>query len=129
MTYSVKFRNYTIVRMRIRMSRSVPPNGKKALLIGGEMALKAGKEKLIQALASEIQIVDTVLFGTDCTYARMEELAEHAKKCDADMIFGMGGGKALDTAKGTAEKAGLPVFTFPTIAATCAATTALSRCV
>ena len=42
------------------------------------------------------------------------------------MIFGMGGGKALDTAKGTAEKAGLPIFTFPTIAATCAATTALS---
>lgn len=42
------------------------------------------------------------------------------------MIFGMGGGKALDTAKGTAEKAGLPVFTFPTIASTCAATTALS---
>ena len=36
------------------------------------------------------------------------------------------GGKALDTAKGTAEKAGLPVFTFPTIAVTCAATTALS---
>lgn len=75
---------------------------------------------------SEIEIVDTVLFGTDCMYARMEELAEHAKKCGADMIFGMGGGKALDTAKGTAEKAGLPVFTFPTIAATCAATTALS---
>ena len=42
------------------------------------------------------------------------------------MIFGMGGGKALDTAKGAAERAGLPVFTFPTIAATCAATTALS---
>lgn len=36
------------------------------------------------------------------------------------------GGKAVDTAKGTAEKAGLPVFTFPTIASTCAATTALS---
>lgn len=57
----------------------MPPLWEKALLIGGEMALKAGKEKLIQALASEIQIVDTVLFGTDCTYARMEELAEHAK--------------------------------------------------
>ena len=56
----------------------------------------------------------------------MEELAVYAKQCGAEMIFGMGGGKALDTAKGTAEKAGLPVFTFPTIAATCAATTALS---
>lgn len=42
------------------------------------------------------------------------------------MIFGMGGGKALDTAKGAGYEAGLPVFTFPTIAATCAATTALS---
>ena len=42
------------------------------------------------------------------------------------MIFGMGGGKALDTAKGAADQTGLPVFTFPTIAATCAATTALS---
>ena len=42
------------------------------------------------------------------------------------MIFGMGGGKALDTAKGAAYEAGLAVFTFPTIAATCAAATALS---
>ena len=118
MTYSVNFANYTIGEDAYQNVREVCRHyGKKALLIGGEMALKAGKEKLIQALASEIQIVDTVLFGTDCTYARMEELAEHAKKCGADMIFGMGGGKALDTAKGTAEKAGLPVFTFPTIAA------------
>ena len=123
MTYSVNFANYTIGEDAYQNVREVCRHyGKKALLIGGELALKAGKEKLIQALASEIQIVDTVLFGTDCTYARMEELAEHAKKCGADMIFGMGGGKALDTAKGTAEKAGLPVFTFPTIAATCAAT-------
>lgn len=130
MTYSVNFANYTIGEDAYQNVREVCRHyGKKALLIGGEMALKAGKEKLIQALASEIQIVDTVLFGTDCTYARMEELAEHAKKCDADMIFGMGGGKALDTAKGTAEKAGLPVFTFPTICGTCAANYRAFRCV
>ena len=160
MTYSVNFANYTIGEDAYQNVKEVCCHyGKKALLIGGELALKAGKAKLVQALSdsaekasaradlsapflgglsataagekvsaedSEIEIVDTVLFGTDCTYARMEELAAHAKKCGADMIFGMGGGKALDTAKGTAEKAGLPVFTFPTIAATCAATTALS---
>ena len=160
MTYSVNFANYTIGEDAYQNVKEVCSHyGKKALLIGGELALKAGKAKLVQALSdsaekasaradlsapflgglsataagekvsaedSEIEIVDTVLFGTDCTYARMEELAAHAKKCGADMIFGMGGGKALDTAKGTAEKAGLPVFTFPTIAATCAATTALS---
>ena len=88
MTYSVNFANYTIGEDAYQNVREVCRHyGKKALLIGGELALKAGKEKLIQALASEIQIVDTVLFGTDCTYARMEELAEHAKKCGADVTI------------------------------------------
>ena len=101
--------------------------GKKILLIGGQKALAAGKDRLLSALeGSGMEIVDTVLYGHDCTYAAMEHWAAHAKAIGAQMIFGMGGGKALDTAKGAAAKAGLPVFTFPTIAATCAATTALS---
>ena len=101
--------------------------GKRILLIGGEKALQAGKERLHKNLAeSELELIDTVLFGKDCTYHRIHQLAAYARKIDADMIFGMGGGKALDTAKGAAWEANLPVFTFPTIAATCAATTALS---
>ena len=128
MGYSVNFASYTIGKDAYQNVTEVCEQyGKKILLIGGKLALEAGKEKLESALkGSSLTIVDTVLFGTDCTYARMEELALHAKNCGADMIFGMGGGKALDTAKGTAEKAKLPIFTFPTIAATCAATTALS---
>ena len=130
MTYSVNFANYTIGKEAYKNVNEVCRQyGTKALLIGGKLALEAGKEKLLQALAegeNPVTIVDTVLFGEDCTYAGMEKIAAHVKKCGADMIFGMGGGKALDTAKGTAEKCGLPVFTFPTIAATCAATTALS---
>ena len=130
MTYSVNFANYTIGKEAYKNVNEVCRQyGTKALLIGGKLALEAGKEKLLQALAegeNPVTIVDTVLFGEDCTYAGMEKIAAHVKKCGADMIFGMGGGKALDTAKGTAEKCALPVFTFPTIAATCAATTALS---
>ena len=130
MTYSVNFANYTIGKEAYKNVDEVCSQyGTKALLIGGKLALEAGKEKLTQALAASekpITIVDTVLFGSDCTYAGMDKLAAHARECGAEMIFGMGGGKALDTAKGTAEKCGLPVFTFPTIAATCAATTALS---
>ena len=61
-----------------------------------------------------------------CTYEKIHCLAQRAKEVQADMIFGMGGGKALDTAKGAGYEVGLPVFTFPTIASTCAATTALS---
>lgn len=101
--------------------------GKNILLIGGEKALQAGKERLDQAIAGTgMKLVDTVIFGKDCTYENIHRLSAYAKEKQVDMIFGMGGGKALDTAKGAGYEANLPVFTFPTIAATCAATTALS---
>ena len=99
--------------------------GRRVLLIGGEKALAAGKEKLLSAKGCP-EIIETVSYGKDCTRENIRRLAELAKELKADMIFGMGGGKALDTAKGAAYEAGLPIFTFPTIAATCAATTALS---
>lgn len=126
--YSVFFASYTV---GTDVYKEVPEIcdrfGSRILLIGGEHALAAGKEKLVLALeGSGMELVGTELYGNDCTYKKMEELAALAKQSGAEMIFGMGGGKAIDTAKGTAEKAGLPIFTFPTIASTCAATTALS---
>lgn len=126
--YTVYFSNYTVGPDAYEQAAGVCREaGKRALLIGGTRALAAGKEKLERALLeSGIEIADTVLFGADCTAASIGHWAEYAKQCGADMIFGMGGGKALDTAKGAADRAGLPVFTFPTIAATCAGTTALS---
>ncbi len=125
---SVYYCNYSIgTNVYAEVPKVCRIYGKRILLIGGQKALQAGSALLKDALEdSSLEIVDTVLYGKDCTYARMDELAALAKALDADMIFGMGGGKALDTAKGVGEKAGLPVFTFPTIAATCAATTALS---
>lgn len=101
--------------------------GSRVLLIGGKKAMAAGLSRLLEKIeGSSLEIVETVLFGHDCTYEQIGRLAEYAKELHVDMIFGMGGGKALDTAKGVGWKLGLPVFTFPTIAATCAATTALS---
>ncbi len=101
--------------------------GSRILLIGGTKGLNAGKKRLEEVLRdSELEIADTVLYGHDCTYEGIDKWAAYAREIKVDMIFGMGGGKAIDTAKGVAARLGLPVFTFPTIAATCAATTALS---
>ena len=127
-TDSVYFCNYSIgENVGKEIADVCSRYGKKMLLIGGEKALSAGKERLLSALAdTEIEIVDTVLFGSDCTYENIHRWASYAKECGVDMILGMGGGKALDTAKGAGYEAGLPVFTYPTIASTCAATTALS---
>lgn len=101
--------------------------GKRILLIGGKKGMEAGRERLEHALkGSKLEIVDAVLYRKDCTAETIAKLAEYGKTLNVDMIFGMGGGKALDTAKGVAHVMELPIFTFPTIAATCAATTALS---
>jgi glycerol dehydrogenase len=45
---------------------------------------------------------------------------------NADMIFAVGGGKAIDTCKCLGDKTGLPVFTFPTIASNCACCTSVA---
>ena len=42
------------------------------------------------------------------------------------MVFGVGGGKALDTVKCLCITDDKPVFTFPTIASNCAACTSVS---
>jgi len=127
-TRSVFFCNYSVGTQAYReVPAQCRPFGAKALLIGGRRAMEAGRAKLAAALSgSGLEIVEAVEFGHDCTVKQVERWADRAKALGVDMIFGMGGGKALDTAKGAAFAAGLPVFTFPTIAATCAGTTALS---
>ena len=127
-THSVYFCNYSIgTDVYNEVYETCRLFGRKALLIGGPKAMEAGLPRLRAALeGTGLEIIEAVAFGHECTYTRMDELAALARELGADMIFGMGGGKALDTAKGAARKADLPVFTFPTIAATCAAATALS---
>ena len=101
--------------------------GQNGIIIGGHHALDAAGESLRDALKkADVHVADTVWYGGECTYAHMRRLAERAKACGADMVIGVGGGKALDTAKGCADMLGLPIITVPTIASTCAAVTAIS---
>ena len=128
MTNTICFCNYSIgANAYEEVGATCKFYGKKILLIGGEKALTAGKARLEAAIAgSGLEIVATELYGHDCTYGHINRLAALAKELNVDMIFGMGGGKAIDITKGAADVAKLPIFTFPTIAATCAGTTKLS---
>lgn len=127
-TRSVFFCNYSVGTDVYRLVPEIcRPFGAKALLIGGEKAMAAALPRLEAALkGSGLEIAEAVPFGKDCTGENIARWAAYARELGVDMIFGMGGGKAQDTAKGAAFAAGLPVFTFPTIASTCAGTTALS---
>ncbi len=65
-------------------------------------------------------------FNSECSDEEIERLTVQVQAAKANVIIGIGGGKALDTAKGTAHALGLPVIISPTIASTDAPTSALS---
>jgi glycerol dehydrogenase len=65
-------------------------------------------------------------FGGECTKAEIARLEDIIKKEGVDVVIGLGGGKAIDTAKGVASNAKKPVIIAPTIAATDAPTSALA---
>ena len=100
------------------------PFGKKAAIIGGKHALAAAEKKLRKAVeGSEIEITGTYWYGGEASVENIEMLRPQV--ADADMIFAVGGGKAIDTCKVLAHQTGRPFFTFPTIASTCASCTSL----
>lgn len=66
-------------------------------------------------------------YTPDCSETLLEILRDAARTHQTDFMIGVGGGKALDTAKLVAYQCQLPCVTIPTSAATCAAWTALSN--
>lgn len=100
------------------------PFGKKAAIIGGRRALAAAEGKIRRAVeGSAIEITGTYWYGGEASVENVAILEPQVK--DADMIFAVGGGKAIDACKVLAHMTHRPFFTFPTIASTCASCTSL----
>ena len=101
--------------------------GKKAVVIGGKTAMEKAKDALLDGIKdSEIEITDFVWYGGDSNYENVEMLKGVKSVQDADMLFAVGGGRAVDTVKVLAVELDKPVFDFPTIASNCAPTTTLA---
>lgn len=101
--------------------------GRKVLVIGGRRALAAAMDRIRAAVnETNLEIIGTELYGTDCTYKTVERLRALPVYHEADMVFGVGGGKALDTVKCLCIEDDKPVFAFPTIASNCAGCTSVS---
>ena len=101
--------------------------GKKAVVIGGKTAMEKAKEYLIEGIRnSHMEISNYIWFGGDSNYENVEMLKKNPDVLEADMLFGVGGGRACDTVKTLADMLDKPFFSFPTLASNCAACTAVT---
>ncbi len=93
--------------------------GERPFVIAGRTAFSKVKAR-IQAslLAAGTPMVGHDDSVSECTLAKINEIAARAEDLDADVIIGCGGGKAVDTAKAVSEKLHTPCISVPTQCAT-----------
>ena len=87
--------------------------GKTAVVIGGKTAISKAKDALLAGVHnSNIEIIDFIWYGGDSTYANIKKLAQNPQFQKADMVFAVGGGRAIDTCKTLCDMENKPVFPF-----------------
>ena len=126
--YSQYLPNYTVGEGAYsNIDKICSPYGAKAVVIGGKLAIEAVKAHLLEVLNdSTIKIIDFVWYGGESSIENGDALIANQTVKSADMVFAVGGGKAIDCCKYVCHKLSKPLFSFPTIAGTCAAVTSIA---
>lgn len=108
-----------------RLGQELQRLGTKALLVVGRTA----QDKIVPACLPAWQRLVAVTverFGGESSDEEIQRLTGVAKAQGCDVVVGMGGGKAIDTAKAVGHAAGARVAIVPTIASTDAPTSAVA---
>ncbi|MDJ0590281.1 MAG: iron-containing alcohol dehydrogenase family protein [Pleurocapsa sp. MO_226.B13] len=101
--------------------------GVRPLVVGGDKTMTTIKSRLQPIFKTEKLESQFASYSPDCAESSLTRLKDLALEHRSDLIIGIGGGKALDTAKLLAYQCDLPAVTIPTSGATCAGWTALSN--
>lgn len=99
--------------------------GKRALVLESPSAAKDLGDAIDDALRGHV-VAAIEIFGRECCDAEIARLTAAAERAQSEVVVGIGGGKALDTAKAVAHALAVPVVIVPTLASTDAPCSALS---
>lgn len=108
------------------LKRHVESLGNTFYAIGSKSALKSTKAAIEKSFEGSDMSITFELFNGQCSMAEVNRVRDLIRKSNSNVIVGIGGGRALDTAKVAAHYEKLPLVIIPTVAATDAPCTALS---
>jgi len=100
--------------------------GKKALLVASKVDQKRVQDYIDKALLKNPFEIVYGEFKEECTKNEIERMRSISADNECNVFIGLGGGKALDTAKAASYLSKKPVIIVPTIASTDAPTSKLA---
>jgi glycerol dehydrogenase len=100
--------------------------GRKIFFIGGPTSIGVIEKTAVRNLKDNGLDFHLESFSGECTRSSADELSSKAKDFGAQVIVGVGGGRAIDTAKAVSHELDLRLVIAPTIASNDAPCSALS---